>query len=391
MKTESKAVGQCLAELKVKLDACEAKAAVKKVEAEFMREVRLPGFRPGKVPLQLIRQKFGKELAQGIERRLVEEYSGKAIEAEKLDSVAITEVKEFARGEEGASYTLSVEVRPAIKLPTYKGLKIEKKDTTVTDEMLAASIDDMRASLAKYEDAKEGDAVAEGDFAQIDYMGTVDGKAISEIVPEDTVIGARNGFWMQLSEGRFVPEIIEALKGMKAGETKEGVVVVFGDEAPEALKGAKAAYTVTLKAFRRRILPDDATVAATFKEENYDALVAKVRERMERRAVEEESVRRENEAVEMLLKKVDFEVPATQVRAQRDGMLKQFAERAQRSGIDAGYFEKNADKILADAEENAVKQVKTWYLLDAIAKAENLPEGDDRFKKVLEIVVANSK
>ena len=205
-------------------------------------------------------------------------------------------------------------------------------------------------------------------------------------------MAARQNFWVQLEEGRFLPEILAALKGMKIGETKEGVEAVFDKEAaPDGLKGAKAVYTITVKAFRRRIMPDDATLAERAKAENFDKLVADTRTNMEKYAVDQESMRRENEAVEMLLKKVDFDVPATQVRNVRDSILQQFAQRAQQSGLGADYFEKNSDKILKDAEDSATKQVRQHYIIDAIAKAENIPEGDERGRKVMEVVLANAK
>lgn len=392
MKTESKVLGKCSVELKVNLDAEELKAIVKKVEKAFMREVRLPGFRPGKVPLEMIRSRFTKELTQETQREMLSAHLKNAIEAEKLDQVAVTDAKDFSQDENGASFTAIVEVKPEFKLPTYKGLKIEQRDTTVTDEALGQRIEALRTAYATYEDAKEGEEIADGDFAQIDYSGTVDGKPISEIAPDAAIVAARTNFWVQLEEGRFLPEILAALKGMKIGETKDDVKAVFDkNAAPEPLKGAKAVYTVTLKAFRRRILSSDDVLVEKTKAESFDKLVATTREQMEKAAVNQEAARRENEAVELLLKKVDFDVPSAQVRSTRDNILQQFAERAQYSGLGADYFEKNSEKILKDAEESATRQVRLWYIIDAIGKAENIPEGDDRGKKVMDLILANAK
>lgn len=388
MKTESKALGNCSVELKVDLDAEELKTVVKKVEKVFMREVRLPGFRPGKVPMEMIRARFARELKQETQREMVSANIKKAIEAEKLDQVAVTEAKDFSQDENGASFTVIVEVKPVFELPAYKGLKIEQRDTTVTDEALAERIAALRTAYATYEDAKEGEEIADGDFAQIDYSGTVDGKPISEIAPEAAIVAARTNFWVQLEEGRFLPEILDALRGMKIGETKNDVKAVFDkDAAPEPLKGANAVYTITLKAFRHRILPSDEVLAQKAKAESYDALVAATRKNMEEAAVRQEAARRENEAIEQLLKGADFAVPSTQVRGTRDNILEQFAQRAQYSGLGADYFEKNSEKILKDAEESATRQVRLWYIIDAIAKAENIPEGDDRAKKVIDLLV----
>ena len=180
---------------------------------------------------------------------------------------------------------------------------------------------------------------------------------------------------------------------MKVGETKEEVKAKFAKEgAPEGLGGKKAVYTVTLKAFRRRVLPTDAEFAEKAKAESVEKLSATIRETLEKQAVEAEAVRRENEAVELLLKKADFDVPQSQVRRAMDGYLQELAQRAQYSGLDASYFEKNRDKILKDAEDAATKQVRLWYILEAIAKAENIEAKDEeRGKKVIDFVLANVK
>ena len=393
MKTSSKDLGKCQVQLTVELDAEEAKAAKKAVEKVFMREAQLPGFRKGKVPIELIRKEFASGLKEETSRELFRKYYADAVKAEGIEEVSLADVKDVTCDAEGGGFTAIVEVRPKFKLPTYKGLKVESRDVSVKDEAVNEQLDRLRVAYAKYEDAKEGEAVSDGDFVQIDYSGTVGKKPILEINPEAKIVAEGKGFWTQVEEGRFLPEILDALKGMKAGETKENIKAKFDKEsAPEGLKGEKAEYTVTLKAFRRRVLPDDAEFAERAKAESFEKLVANVRETMEKNAVEQESMRRENEAVELLMKKVDFDVPESQVRRAMDGYLQELAQRAQYSGLDAGYFEKNRDKILKDAEETASRQVRLWYVIDAIAKAEKIEANDEeRGKKVMEFVLANAK
>ena len=393
MKTTNKKLGKCQVELTVTLDADETKAIVKDVEKAFVREAKLPGFRPGKVPIELIRKEFAQGLKQETDRAIFQRNIAAAVKDAALDEVAIADVKDVTFNAEGASFVATIDVKPVFKLPAYKGLKIEKKETAVSDETVQDHLNRLRMAYAKYEDAKEGEAVSEGDFIQIDYAGTVGGKPILEIAPDAKIVANGTGFWTQVEEGRFLPEILDAVKGMKAGETKEGVKATFDKEAaPEGLKGAKALYTVTLKSFRRRILPTDAEFIEKAKAESLDKLAATVREQLEKQATEQEAVRRENEAVELLLKKADFDVPPSQVRRATDGYLQQLAERAQYSGLNAEYFEKNRDKIMKDAEESATKQVRLWYLIDAIAEAEKIEAKDEeKGKKVIDFVLANAK
>ena len=393
MKTTNKKLGKCQVELTVTLDADETKAVVKDVEKAFVREAKLPGFRPGKVPIELIRKEFAQGLKQETDRAIFQRNIAAAVKDAALDEVAIADVKDITFNAEGASFVATIDVKPVFKLPAYKGLKIEKKDTAVSDETVQDHLNRLRMAYAKYEDAKEGEAVSEGDFVQIDYAGTVGGKPILEIAPDAKIVANGTGFWTQVEEGRFLPEILDAVKGMKAGETKEGVKATFDKEsAPDGLKGAKAVYTVTVKGFRRRILPTDAEFVEKAKAESLEKLTATVREQLEKQATAQEAMRRENEAVELLLRKADFDVPPSQVRRATDGYLQQLAERAQYSGLNAEYFEKNRDKIMKDAEESATKQVRLWYLIDAIAAEEKIEAKDDeKGKKVIDFVLANAK
>lgn len=393
MKTETKKLEKCQVQLKVMLDAEEIKAIVKDVEKVFVREAQLPGFRKGKIPVELIRKEFANGLKQEIERSMFQKNYADAVKAEALEEVAIADVQDMKYDAEGGEFTAIVEVKPTFKTPTYKNLKISVGDTEVKDEAVVEQRERLRAAYSKYEDAKDGETVQDGDFVQIDYSGKIGKKSILEINPEAKVVAEGQGFWTQVEEGRFLPEILDAVKGMKAGETKDGIKAKFDKEAaPEGLKGEKAVYSVTLKSFRRRVLPTDAEFVEKAKAESIEKLTATIREQMEKSAVEQESMRRENEAVEALLKKADFDVPASQVRRAMDATLNEFAQRAQYSGLPADYFEKNRDKILKDAEDTATKQVRLWYILEAIAKAENIEAKDDeKGKKVIEFVLANAK
>lgn len=393
MKTSSKAQDKCQVKLSVTLDADEMKAIVKDVEKVFVREAQIPGFRKGKVPLALIRKEFASGLKQEIERAMFQKNYAEAVKAEKLDEVALADVQGLTYDANGGSFDAIVEVKPTFKLPTYKGLKVEFKDAKVEDAAVKDQMARLRAAYATFEDAKEGEAVAEGDYVQIDYEGMVGKKKILEINAEAKIVGEGKGFWVQVEEGRFLPEILDAVKGMKAGETKTDVKAKFDKEtAPDGLKGEKAVYTVTLKGFRRRVLPDDKAFAEKAKAESVEKLEATIRESMEKRVVEQEAARRENEAIDLLMKKVDFDVPGSQVRRAMDGFLQELAQRAQYSGLDASYFEKNRDQILKDAEATATKQVRLWYVIDAIATEEKIEAKDEeKGKKVIEFILANAK
>ena len=395
MKFETKESSPCVMALSVKAEADETKAPYQKVLNVFMREASIPGFRKGKVPLNIIKQKFQKEIAQECQQACFSEFYPKALKESGLDAVNLQNVTDVLfTPETGFSCTALVEVKPTFDLPKYKKLAIKAGDTTVTDEQVTERLESFRKAFAKFEDAKEGDAIAEGDFVQFDYAGALDDKAktpLAEVAPDQKAVCGATGFWTQLEEGRFLPEILDALKGMKVGETKDDVKVKFPkDNAPEALKGKKCVYTVTVKGFRRRTLPDDATFAADAKAESLDVLRAQIREQMEKDAVAAELENRKGQAIELLLKKADFAVPPSLVQRQIQSYLQDLAQRAQYSGMSADYIEQNRDKILADAEANAVRQVRLSYILLGIAKAENIEATDADVNAGLEKMAAGS-
>lgn len=395
MKFETKESSPCVMALSVKAEADETKAPYQKVLNVFMREASIPGFRKGKVPLNIIKQKFQKEIAQECQQACFSEFYPKALKESGLDAVNLQNVTDVLfTPETGFSCTALVEVKPTFDLPKYKKLAIKAGDATVTDEQVTERLESFRKAFAKFEDAKEGDAIAEGDFVQFDYAGALDDKAktpLAEVAPDQKAVCGATGFWTQLEEGRFLPEILDALKGMKVGETKDDVKVKFPkDNAPEALKGKKCVYTVTVKGFRRRTLPDDATFAADAKVESLDVLRAQIREQMEKDAAAAELENRKGQAIELLLKKADFAVPPSLVQRQIQSYLQDLAQRAQYSGMSADYIEQNRDKILADAETNAVRQVRLSYILLGIAKAENIEATDADVNAGLEKMAAGS-
>ena len=176
---------------------------------------------------------------------------------------------------------------------------------------------------------------------------------------------------------------------LKAGETKTDVSVKFPkDNAPEAIKGKTCKYDLTVKSFRLRVLPDEKTFLENAKAESIDAVKKDIRERLEKQAVQADLDSRRNQAIELLLKKADFAVPNSQVRRQTQAYLQDLAQRAQYAGLSADYIEKNRDQILADAENNAVRQVRLGYILEGIVKAESIEATDDDVKQGLEKIAA---
>jgi len=379
MKVEKKEKSPCVVELSVNADAEEIKADYKKVFDVFLRNGVIPGFRKGKAPADIIKRKFQSEITQEAIQDCFRKLYPDAVKDAGLEVVNLQGLTEaFLAPETGFRFTALVEVAPKFDLPKYKKLAIKKNEVKVTDEQVAERVESYRAAFAKFEEAKEGAQVSNGDFVNFDYKGTLDGQPLSEIVPDQKAVCGAEGFWTQIEEGRFLPEILDALKGMKVGESKTGVAVKFPeDNAPEQLKGKTCEYDITLKSFRCRVLPDDKAFLEAAKVDSLEAIQKQFREDMEKAADAAELDNRRNQAIELLLKKADFDVPPCLVRQQTERNLHEIAQRAQYSGLPSDYFEKNRDAILADAENNAVRQVRLSYILSGIADEEKLEVSED--------------
>jgi trigger factor len=187
---------------------------------------------------------------------------------------------------------------------------------------------------------------------------------------------------------------------MKAGEEKAEVKVKFAKEAaPEPLKGKKAVYELKVTMIRKCALPDDAGLVEAMKSESMDKIRADIRERLEKQAAEAEVENRRNQAIELLLKKADFDVPPSLVQRQAEAYLGRLAQQMQYAGVTSEYIEQNREKILKDATEQAEKQVRLSYLLLDIADAEKIEveEKDEnkkdqaRAEKTLDFILAEAK
>ena len=392
MKVEKKEAAPCVMELIVNADAEEIKADYKEVFGMFLRNGVIPGFRKGKAPADMIRHKFQSEITQEAIQRCFHKFYPEALKESGLEVVNLQGLSSAKlEPETGFQFTAIVEVVPEFSLPKYKKLSIKREEVKITDAQVAERVEEYRKAYSKYEEAKEGAVVADGDFVNFDYKGTLDGTPLIEIVPDMKNMCEYQGFWAQVEEGRFLPEVLEALKGMKVGETKTGVKVKFPDDAaPEAVKGKTCEYEITLKSFRSRVLPDDKALAEAAKAESIDDLQKRIRTEMETEAADAELANRRNQAVELLLKKADFDVPPCLVQRQTEIQLDSIARRAQYSGLPADYFEKNRDAILAEAHNAAIRQVRLSYILHGIADEEKIDPSEEDLAKAIESIVSSS-
>ncbi|MDD4019781.1 MAG: trigger factor [Kiritimatiellae bacterium] len=389
MKVESKVVGPCKVKVFVKAEADETRKEYEDVLKLFMKNGRVTGFRQGKAPREIIKRDFHKEITEEVQGRLFRALYKKALEQKKIDMVAVLDVGDMLFSPEtGISFSMTVDVRPDFDLPKYKKIPITFEDPAVTEGQVDEQIVRLREAFAKFEEAPEGHGIGPGDLVSIDFAGKIGGQPVKEVAPEAKAISEGTGFWLQVEEGRFLPEIVQALKGMKAGGAAE-VAVTFDTGHPvAALRGKEAVYQVTVKAARMRVLPKDEEMLTQMKVESMEKLREQTRAGMLESANQAERQRREQMVIEFLLKKTDFELPESQVAEEINVTLDRMMSEAHYRGLTREDLEKNRGQIIENATAAAKRQLRLRYILGSIAGKEGITVTDEEVsRKIAEMSV----
>ena len=387
MKVDTQNAGPCKVKVIVKAEADETRADYEEVIKSFMQQGRVPGFRPGKVPREIIKRDFHKEISEEVHGRLIRTLYKKAIEQEKIKMVTLLDVGDVLFSPEtGITFSMTLDVQPEFDLPKYKKIPVTFEEPAVTDEQVEEHVGRLRKAFAKFEDAAAGAAVDAGDLVSIDFSGLIDGKPVREVAPEAKSISEGTDFWLQVEEDRFLPEIVNALKGMKAGDTKE-VKFKFDKEQPlEALRGKKAAYSVSVKTVRKCVLPADEELLKQVKLDSVEKLREQTRGNLTESAQQAEKNRREQTVIEYQLKKTDFELPESQGSDEISATLDRMANEAHYRGLKREDLEKNREAIIENATATAKRQLRLRYVLGQIADAEKIAVADDEVeRKIVEL------
>ncbi len=363
--------------------------AMKKVA----KEVKIPGFRPGKVPAKIIENYVGEEalLQEALEEMLQEFYSA-AIDQTGIFPVdhPHIDVKRLARGEE-VQLEVKVMVKPEVKLGQYKGIEVAKEVYVPTDEDVEAEIQHMRERIARTIDLPEGSAIEKGDTAVIDFEGFVDGVAFDG--------GKAEKYGLSVGSGTFVPGFEDQLIGVKSGEAAE-VKVTFPEDYHSAdLAGKDAVFKVFVHEVRRRDLPpvdddfvkdmrEDCDTVAELKEK----LMEELKEKAEQMALEVA----QNKVLEQVVNNAEIDVPAIMIDDKLDRMLQDFEGQLSYQGLTLEKFfqiaNSNRAEWRAKQQDRAEMSVKQDLVLEAIVAAENIEaEEADLDKQMQEIADSYGK
>lgn len=360
------------ATLKITLPAEEVNKGFKKAVAKIAGQVNIPGFRKGKAPRNIIEMHYGKEAVKQEAFELVaNQCYTEALEQEKLIPVSDPKVEDSVFEEnKDMELTIKVTLKPEVKLGDYKELHVEKEAVEVTDEAVEEQVQGLRSRHAKMVEAEEGAVIEKGDFAIIDFAGTVDGEPFSG--------GEGKGYPLEVGSNSFIPGFEDQLVGLKKGDSTD-VDVTFPEEYfVKELAGKQAIFKVNVQDVKRKELPEltDEYVAANSDCKTVEELRASYKEHMQKAAENNAQIAYEKALIDLAVANAEFEVPEIMIEDRVTQMIDEMRmslearkltleQYMQYSGIDM--------KQLRERQHDAaVENVKTDLVLDAIAKAENI-------------------
>ena len=360
------------ATLKITAPAAEVNAGYKKAVQKIADQVNIPGFRKGKAPRAIIEMHYGKEAVKQEAFEIVanKAYS-EALDQEKLIPVSDPKVEEstFEEGKE-MELTIKVTLKPEPELGEYKGLHVEKKEVEVTDEQVDAQIKDMMGRDAKMVVAEEGAVIEKGDFAIIDFAGTVDGEPFSG--------GEGKGYPLEVGSNSFIPGFEDQLVGLSKGDSTDVEVTFPEDYFVKDLAGKEAIFKVNIQDVKRKELPElnDEYVASKTDFKTVEELRANYKERMQKAAEANAKAEYEHELIDLAVANAKFSVPEIMIEDKISQMVEEMKMSLESRKMSLDMYMQYTGLDMAKIRENqrpvAEENVKTDLVLDAIAKAEDI-------------------
>jgi len=362
--------------LSVEVDEVEFDKAVDVALRKIAREVRIPGFRPGKAPRRLLEARMGKDgVRQEAMREALPEYYAEALRQTEVDAIAPPEIDVTSGQAEGPlAFDAVVEVRPHLSVAGYQGLRVTVPSPNVTDEELARQIDRLRQPYGELKVVERG--AQDGDHVTIDIEGDRDGEPVPGLVTED--------FLYEVGSGGIVPQVDEELLGAKPGEVLDFEAPLSDDEDADVLH-----FLITVKDVKEMVLPDitDEWASEASEFETVAELEADLRTRMGAVKRMQASLASRDETIKALAELVEDDVPEALVTAEMERRLHDLSHRLEAQGANIQqYLEATGqagEQLVADLRATSVGAVKADLALRAVAESEGLEATDEDIEKEL--------
>lgn len=380
MKVLVEDAGPCRKIMRVEAPAEAIKEEYDSVVKAFGKAVRIPGFRKGKAPTGVVESRYAKEISENAQERLVPVLYQQALKESGLQAEAAVDVKDIVLDKNtGMTMTVTVDVRPDVKLPKYKKITVKEQSVAVSDRDVGEAVNATLDHFARYEEVKDRPC-ADGELVQIDYEGSCEDKPVAELSPDSPAFAKGEGFWMVLGgHSGIFPGIDPQIVGMSVDETRDCGVTFPDDHREKALAGKTVTYRVTVKAIREKIAPEiNEELLQKLEAESEEAFRAKVRADLEQAAVARENTRQKDEIARYLLDKTDLDLPQAVLDRTTHNAARDMFRQMVQSGATRDQLMERQQDVLAAATRSSTDNLKLSYILTAIADAESIEvsEGD---------------
>ena len=377
-----------MATLRIELPPEDVRKEWDAIANNYSRYARIPGYRPGKAPRQVIEKKFRKEIQDELTKALVSKSYHEAIAEKQIRVVSLTDVGDVEFGEDRSMrFRATVVTAPEFELPDYKSIPAELPPATVSDADVDTAVERLRDQAADFVDARDR-GLAMGDFAVLDFTGAIDGIPISEIVPEASKnLHGGKKFWLHLAPENFLPKFCEQILGMKPAETRSVQVEFPADFPVTELAEKKADYAVTVNEIKEKVLPavDDAFAAKLMPEKTLAELRHAVEHNLEHEKEHEIDRAKEQQIVKFLHERISFDLPPSLLKNETRRALNELVHRNRERGIPDEMLKGKEKELIEGAGSLAAHRLKTNFILHRIAEAEKLEvsreEIDERIRQ----------
>lgn len=359
----------------------------------FARHAKISGYRPGKAPRRVVEAKFKKEIEEEVTKKLVSKSYRDAIAEKHLRVVSLTNLEDVQIAEDKTMrFRATVITAPEFELPDYKRITVQLPPLAVTSEEVDAAMERLREQSADFVDIEPERALQMEDFAVIDFEGTIDGRAISEIVPDASKnLHGGKKFWLRMAPDNFLPNFCEQLVGQKRDETRLVIVNFPGDFPVAELASKKADYAVTLREIKAKVLPDLNDVFAEKLAKG--KTLAELREMVEHDLEHEKkhAIGHEKEAqiVKFLHEHISFDLPPPLLRSETRRALGELVQRNRERGIPDDMLKSKEKELVEGAGSLAAHRLKTNFILHRIAEAEKIEVSAEELDQRIRARAAN--
>jgi trigger factor len=372
--------------VQAEVPAAEVEKRVAVAARALGRNLRIPGFRKGKVPPPVIIQRVGREavLDEAVRESIAGWYSA-AIDAAKVVPVGepSLDLDDLPAEGEPLRFSIEIGVRPTAELGRYEGLEVGRRDPDVGDEAIDQEVEQLRERMAKLETVER--AAAKGDYVVMDFLGTLEGEPFGGGEGRDQMV--------ELGSGRLVPGFEEQLEGASAGDERTVKISFPEDYGAAELAGKEAEFAVTVKEVKAKELPElDEDFAAEAGFDTVDELRDDIRERLSEAQEREIDAEFREAAVDAAVAAAKIEVPDALIEARARELFDQMAHTLSHQGISKEMYlqiaQKSEDEIVAENKEPADRDLRREAVLAAVVEAEGIEATDDDALESLERAAA---